>query len=44
MPSRLRWNLPSYFVEQNANEDRAELVDRLDRMEAMLKQLTEAAE
>jgi voltage-gated potassium channel len=34
----------SYFVEQNANEDRAELVDRLDRMEAMLKQLTEAAE
>jgi voltage-gated potassium channel len=34
----------SYFVEQSADEDRAELVERLDRMEAMLRQLTEAAE
>jgi voltage-gated potassium channel len=30
----------SYFVEQTADEDRADLVERLDRMEAMLKQLT----
>jgi voltage-gated potassium channel len=34
----------SYFVEQSADEDRAELVERLDRMEAMLRQLTDGAE
>jgi voltage-gated potassium channel len=34
----------SYFVEQSADEDRADLVERLDRMEAMLKQLTEGVE
>jgi voltage-gated potassium channel len=34
----------SYFVEQSADEDRADLVQRLDRMEAMLQQLTEGAE
>ena len=30
----------SYFVEQGADDDRAELVERLDRMEAMLMELT----
>lgn len=30
----------SYFVEQGADEDRAELFERLDRMEAMLIELT----
>ena len=34
----------SYFVEQSADVDRADLVERLDRMEAMLKQLTEGVE
>ena len=33
----------SYFVTQNADEDKADLVERLDRMEAMLQQLTEGA-
>lgn len=30
----------SYFVTQNADEDKAELVERLDRIEAMLVELT----
>ena len=30
----------SYFVTQNADEDKAELVERLDRIEAMLGELT----
>ena len=30
----------SYFVEQGADEDRVELIERLDRMEAMLIELT----
>ena len=34
----------SYFVTQNADEDKADLVERLDRMEAMLQQLTEGVE
>jgi voltage-gated potassium channel len=33
----------SYFVEQSADNDRADLVERLDRMEKMLKQLTEGS-
>jgi voltage-gated potassium channel len=31
----------SYFVEESTDTDREELIERLDRMEAMLKQLTE---
>jgi voltage-gated potassium channel len=34
----------SYFIEQGVDDDRAELIERLDRMEAMLMRLTEAAE
>lgn len=34
----------SYFVEKQADEGMADLVERLNRMEAMLKQLTEKAE
>jgi voltage-gated potassium channel len=34
----------SYFIEQGVDDDRAELIERLDRMEAMLMWLTEAAE
>ena len=30
----------SYFVEQGADEERAELIDRLDRIEVMLNELT----
>jgi voltage-gated potassium channel len=30
----------SYFVEQSADEDRAELVERLDRIESMLVEMT----
>jgi voltage-gated potassium channel len=33
----------SYFVEQGADDDRAELIERLDRMEAMLIELTSQA-
>jgi hypothetical protein len=34
----------SYFVEQQADEGMAAVTERLDRMEAMLKQLTDEAE
>lgn len=34
----------SYFVEQQADEGMAAVTERLDRMEAMLKQLTDKAE
>ena len=30
----------SYFVTQNADEDKADLVERLDRIESMLVELT----
>ena len=30
----------SYFVTQSADEDRADLVERLDRIEAMLTEVT----
>lgn len=33
----------SYFVEQSNDEERAELVERLDRMEAMLERLVDHA-
>ena len=37
-------SVASYFVEQQADKGMAEVADRLDRMEAMLKQLTEKVE